>query len=260
MSSWKGDLRDQLFYTRPCRPPSLIGLQWLWQESLEASERWELSSPEPLASLPRCPGPRAASLTRPPAALEQEPGALVSCAAWPGPVSVPRSPRGFQGFPLPTGSTWGRERVGTQGEDGAHVEGAVGPFCFPCSRQEKLLGKPPSASCLREPGLGLRRGSIPGSKHAGAGRRRGWGPGGAKGVLAHCTRGEGSPFALSPFPPPSLEPLSCISPQTSFRISLWRQGPTLSPLTPGALSPNLTFPGFLPVGAIAPNAYVLYYY
>lgn len=228
MSSWKGDLRDQLFYTRPCRPPSLIGLQWLWQESWRRASDGSCPPPEPPLPRPRrCSRPSRRPHSRGPAALEQEPAHFVSCAAWLGPVSVPRSPRGFQGFRLPAGSTWGSERVGMQGKDGAHVQGAVGPFCSPCSRQEKLLGKPPAASCLREPGLGLRRCSIPGSNTQGLEGGGAGGPEEPRGAGTLHTRG-GLPLALSPFPlpRPSLEPLSCISPQTSFRISLWRQGST----------------------------------
>ena len=40
-------------------------------------------------------------------------------------VDGPCVPVAFRAFPLPTGSTWRSERVGMQGKDGAHVEGAV---------------------------------------------------------------------------------------------------------------------------------------
>ena len=65
---------------------------------------------------------------------------------------------------------------------------------------------------------------------------------------------QGALFALSPFPPHPLQaPLLHFTPNfiQSRPRKTW---PPLLPLTPGALSPTLTFPDFLPVGDIAPNA------
>lgn len=151
--------------------------------------------------------PRAASpaLARPhsrgPAALEQGAGALASLRCVAGvSVSVPRHHVAFRASAFPQGPH-GEVRGWMQGKDGAHVQGVSGSFLAvpPAPGRKKLLGKPPAASCLRAwAGAAARL-------HSWFRTRRGWkegcwGPGGAKRVLAHCTRGEGSPACPQPLP------------------------------------------------------------
>lgn len=254
MSSWKGDLRDQLFHTRPCRPPSLVNPTVALAGVLGGGGDGAVL---PGASTSRRAAPALARPhSRGPAALEQEPAPrFLRCVA--GPCVCPTAHHVAFRAPPSAGSTWGSERVGMQGRAGPMCW-SRGSFSAPPAPGRKALRK--TACCFLPErawaGAAAAPFLVPNCTQGLEGRVLG--PGGAKGCW-HTAHGEGSPFAPQPSRLLLLEPLSCISPQTSFRISLWRQGSTLSPLTPGPC--HRLSPSWLPpVGAIAPNAYVLYYY
>lgn len=188
--------------------------------------------PEPLASLPAAPALRG--LTPVARSLEQEPGAPgfpALLAA--GPVSVLRS-AWLSGLPR-CGVPWGSERVGMQGRTEPMCKE---PWVFLSPpRQGKALKK---TLCCFLPerawaGAAAAPFLVP---NLGAGRRGAGGPEERR-VLAHCTRGEGSPLPSAPSASFSGTPLLHFSP-ASFRISLWRQGHSFATrLEP---VPNLTFP------------------
>lgn len=140
----KGDLRDRLFYIRPCRPPLSDWLTVALAGVLGRRRRAVLPQAPLASTLPRCPAPRARPhSTQRPAAWARPAHSFPARVA--GPCVCPALTTWLSGLPPNFHRSPHGEVVGMQGRGQTHVQGAVGRSAPLLKAGKKLLGKPPAA-------------------------------------------------------------------------------------------------------------------